>query len=87
MRNAQGYAVLTSPDGVVERDTFTCGHCQRVKHVAPKQDPADMGGLCKQCMTLICPACVERGICTPWEKQMAAMEARVDALRSYGECA
>ncbi len=59
-----------------EIDTYTCAHCNCVKHVPPKCDPADLGGLCKQCMELICPRCVDKGICTPWERQMAEIEAR-----------
>lgn len=59
-----------------EIDTFTCGHCCRVIHVLPRMDPADMGGLCKQCMELICPNCVDKMVCTPWEQQMEEIEAR-----------
>ena len=86
MRRPQGHATLIEPDRgkTVERDTVTCGHCQRIVHVAPRCDPADIGGLCKICMSLICPRCVKRDGCTPWEKQMEQMEARQDALRSYG---
>lgn len=80
----QGYATMVSPEGTVECDTFTCGHCQFVMHVKPKADPADMGGLCKQCMKLICPKCVNKLVCSPWEKTMVEMEAKDRALRSYG---
>ena len=97
MRKPQGQAVLVGPSTVGDTpvgpkplqsesacDTFTCGHCQRVVHVMARSDPADSGGLCKCCMRLICPPCVEKGTCTPWEKAMEAAEARQDALRSYG---
>jgi len=60
----------------MEVDTFTCNHCCHVIHVLPKMDAADMGGLCKQCMELICPRCVDKQVCSPWEKQMAEIEAR-----------
>ena len=83
MRNAQGYASITSPDGVAEADTFTCNHCQYITHVKAKCDPAELGALCKQCMKLICKHCVGSG-CLPWEKAMEKMEARAAALRSYG---
>lgn len=90
MRNPHGYATVigdldrNAPTIIemglrhteVEIDTYTCAHCNAVKHVSPKCDPADLGGLCKQCMGLICPKCVEKRTCTPWEKQMEAMEAR-----------
>ena len=85
MRNPQGYATLFGPDAPPkECDTFTCGHCNSVVHVPPKADPAVVGGLCKQCMTLICPICVDRMTCAPWELQMKTMEARDAARRSYG---
>lgn len=96
MRNPQGYAQVVG-GGVVSRDpglqsldqwgeadTFTCGHCQRIVHVPVKADPSNIGGHCKQCDTLICPHCVDKGTCDPWEKQMERMEARQQALRSYG---
>ena len=100
MRGHLGYATLTSPPGTPhshcadagfrsleqngEADAFTCGHCQKIVHVPVRADPADIGGLCKQCMTCICPKCVDKHTCTPWEKQMVEMEAKQEALRSYG---
>lgn len=84
MRNAQGYACIMDPEeGTREADTFTCFHCQYVVHVKPKCDPADMGGLCKQCMKLICPRCVGKG-CRPFLKQLEVEENRYHARRSYG---
>jgi hypothetical protein len=88
MRNAQGYACIVDPDeGIREADTFTCFHCQQIIHVKPKMDPADMGGLCKLCMKLICPRCVG-GRCDPFfkrvEREEKKFEARMAARRSYG---
>ena len=85
MRNPTGYATLTT-DGVIvkERDTFTCFHCNRVIHVKPKCDPADLGALCKVCMELICPRCVGKG-CTPFEEKLERAEARHHARKSYEE--
>ncbi len=89
MRNAQGYATVVGgpshtadgqpagPPGLVtdgECDTFTCGHCQRLTHVLPLMDAADLGGLCKCCMRLICGKCVDKGLCTPWEVMIERME-------------
>ena len=68
----------------MERSTFSCFHCNRVSFVRPKQRAEDIGGLCKQCMGLLCPACADRRVCLPWEKQMEHQEARYHALRSYG---
>lgn len=70
-------------EGVTELDTFTCKHCSRVVHVKPKERPEDLGGLCKQCMGLICCNCLDKG-CAPFEKKLEAAEARARALRSYG---
>jgi hypothetical protein len=85
MRRPGGYAVITDPDAPVrEIDTFTCGHCNRVVHVPPRCDPATLGGQCKMCMTLICPACAGKPGCDPFEKKLERMEARGRALRSYG---
>ena len=100
MRRPQGYAVLTIPEGaviklgglphkevpagVMELDTVSCGHCNRVTHVMPRMDPADMGGLCKICYGLICKFCVGRG-CDPLEAKLERAEARYHALRSYAD--
>lgn len=80
MRNPGGYSVITDPvRGVKEEDTFTCQHCGKVVFVKPLCDPADMGGRCTCCDSLICKDCVGKG-CDHLEKKLARMEA----LRSYG---
>jgi hypothetical protein len=84
MRQPQGYGVTDSPEGRREQDTFTCFHCQRIVAVRPLMDAADMGGLCKVCMRLICMECVAKLTCTPWEKAMEQIEARDRFLRSVG---
>jgi hypothetical protein len=86
MLRPQGYATVTDPDGVTERDTFTCVHCCAVKHVKPRERPEDIGGLCKVCMGLICADCVGQS-CIPFMKKLERMEARYHARRSYLECA
>lgn len=78
-----GYATLTSPDGLKEADTFTCGHCNAIRHVKAGQDPASIGGLCKCCMELICERCVGEE-CVPLMKRIEQEEKRYEALRSYG---
>ena len=83
MRNAQGYACISGPDGVAEADTFSCFHCQRVTHVKAGCDPADLGGLCKVCMRLICKHCLGKR-CLPFIKAIEREEARYHARRSYG---
>lgn len=84
MRRANNYSTITSPEGTVEQDSFTCGHCQKVVLVQPRQKGEDLGGMCKQCMGLICPACVDKMVCTPWEKQLEQIESRARMLRSIG---
>ena len=72
-----GYACISEPERPPQEfDTFTCAHCNRITHVAARADPADIGGLCKQCMGLICPACVGEP-CVPFLKRLEEMEARV----------
>ena len=66
-----------------ETDTVRCGHCGRQMHIKPKMDPADLGGLCKQCMKFECPRCVGKG-CTPLERRLEEEENRARVLRSYG---
>lgn len=96
----QGYAVITTPEptqarldgfqcvqareGANEFDTFGCGHCNRIIHVQARQRPEELGGLCKQCMRAICPGCVDRGHCDPFERKLERWEDRERTLRSYG---
>jgi len=69
---------------IAEHDTFTCGHCQRIVVVPAKCSPAELGGVCGHCNAMICPRCVASGVCVPWEEAMRRMEAKTEALRSYG---
>jgi len=69
---------------VQEHETFTCAHCQRIVHVPPRAAPASLGGVCKQCMGLVCPACVAAAQCDPFEKKLGRAEARSRFLRSAG---
>lgn len=83
MRNPHGILITTGPDGVVETDTFLCGHCGGIVAVKPKQAPEDIGGMCKHCMAMTCRGCTARGSCTPFEKALERAEARDRARRSY----
>lgn len=99
MRNAGGYAIITSPEptvvnfdrlrceeipaGTTERDSFTCVHCNRVVHVKPRASMDEFGSMCRNCMKMVCPHCAD-GPCVPFEKKLEAAEARDRALRSYG---
>jgi hypothetical protein len=84
MKGTTGYATLSSPLGhVKETDTFTCGHCQTIVHIRPKEPLENMGGRCGMCDTLICPACVTKGNCDPFEEKLKRFEHKYAARRWY----
>lgn len=64
----------------IERDTFTCQHCNTVVEVPPFRDAAEVGGWCLVCQKLICAGCVDRGECRPFEKECDRVE-KIDRLR------
>lgn len=83
MRNAQGYAVLSGPNGAVEEiDTFTCCHCNGIVHVRAGVKPDELGSWCTLCGKMHC-AKQECQACVPFEKKMERMEAAYHARRSY----
>ena len=99
MRSPGGYAVIISPvasrtnfdgfrcedvgEGITERDTYSCCHCNRIVHVKPKANMDEFGSMCRNCMKMVCPKCAD-GPCVPFEKRLEMIEARDRALRSYG---
>lgn len=83
MRSPGGYGLLSSPEGMTERDTFTCHHCNSVVLVKPKTNPDEFGSMCRLCMKMVCKRCANLG-CTPFEKKLEMLEKRDIALRSYG---
>ena len=85
MRRPGGYAYTFDVSGNrQEADTFTCYHCNRIVVVKPKCDPYDLGGMCRLCEKMICPACVDLGKCDPMEKKLERAESAYHARRSYG---
>lgn len=74
---------ISSPDGILEADTFTCCHCNRVVHVKPRSNPDDFGSMCRNCMKMVCKVCADRG-CVPFEKKLEIMESRDRMLKSMG---
>lgn len=81
MRRAQGYAVIVEPGkATVERDTFTCAHCNCVVFVEPMQAASDMGGWCMMCAKNTCTSCAGQLGCSPFERKIEALERR-DRLR------
>lgn len=99
MRNAGGYAIITSPEpsrvnfdrlrcealpaGQYESDTFSCVHCNRIIHVKARANPDEFGSMCRSCMKMVCPSCAN-GPCVPFMKKLEMAEKRDSALRSYG---
>jgi hypothetical protein len=98
-KKGEGVSEVTTPEGnLPPQKTVTCGHCQRLVFVQPGGDGTgslavlydllgrrmDPPSVCHRCWSLICPQCHAVGTCTPWEAQMAAMEARDRFLRSAG---
>lgn len=99
MRNPGGYVLITSPEptrvrldrfraedvsaGLLERDTFTCVHCNSVVSVKPMAPMDQFGSMCRNCMKMVCPTCAD-GPCVPFEKKLEMAEKRDIALRSYG---
>lgn len=73
-RSQQGEFRYEGPDGIKQASSFTCQHCNFVVAVPLMADPANIGGLCKRCMGLICPKCVARGDCDPIELKIDRME-------------
>lgn len=83
-RGLTGYATFTMPLGSKkEWDTFTCGHCNSIRHVKAGAGVEDLGGWCGTCAAPLCENCVGRG-CDPLEEKLKRKEAREAALRSYG---
>lgn len=81
---AQGYATVTDPEkGLVERDTFTCGHCQRIVFVQPGTHSSGDVTMCWQCATPVCQRCVAKQECTPFMRKLEAQEAQDRIRRSY----
>lgn len=99
MLKPHGYVVIADPDRpqLIERDTVTCRHCQRVVLVKPgsaatvylEQQPSGQwletpGACCRSCMAPICRHCEALGRCTPFERRLEAYEARMRLWASVG---
>ena len=75
MRRPQGYAVVVDPaTTTVERDTFTCAHCQRIVFVKPFASASDSGGWCGNCAKPICGPCADLCTCVPFERKLERYE-------------
>lgn len=87
----RGYATVVDPDApVCERDTCSCGHCQRVIFLKPGFGittylvydrrtglwTEESGAFCRVCMRPVCLSCHAVGTCTPFEQRLELAEAR-----------
>jgi len=65
-----------------ERDTVTCKHCNRVFHIEPFCDPADAGGFCTVCSSIVCKRCAYLQSlgkpCTPFVERLARMDTYME---------
>lgn len=66
-----GYSIITGPGPVVEKDTYTCGHCCRVTFLSVGRQPEHR---CKVCYSYVCDSCTSKD-CLPLEEQLRMMES------------
>lgn len=91
MLRVGGHVTIIGPDGVTERDTLKCVHCQRIVEVKPgswgqvylipdaRQATGyreEAGAFCRRCMGPICLPCNTRGKCEHWERGLDRLERR-----------
>jgi hypothetical protein len=83
---ALGYSVLDNGDGrPQEFDTFTCGHCQRMKRIPHGKRAEDtVGRVCSCCQRVVCAKCKGEATCDVIEKKLERAEARDAARRGMG---
>ena len=91
MLNPGGYLLITDPVAAqsVERDTISCGHCNRVVEVkagssstvflrwsrSQQRYQEEPGAFCRCCMKPVCLPCHDIGVCMPLEKWLEQQEA------------
>lgn len=69
-----GYATVTGPDGVKERDSITCCHCGAVSFIVPGS--GKVRGFCRMCMKATCGKERCLTVCVPLERKLEVMENR-----------
>lgn len=85
-RKPGGVIVISEPGKkLVEIDTITCCHCQRVVPLnKPDGTKLPPPSFCLQCMRPTCPACGADGRCRPFEKAVQEAENREVQRRRIG---
>ena len=77
-----------STGALIEKETFTCGHCQHITIVEFSQRLDDIGCFCSACMRPCCKKCAVKmagdGPCEVWEKQFDRLEAQARSRASMG---
>lgn len=80
MLKREGVGMLIMPDRpMVENKTFTCNHCDGVRHVFgldARGYREEMKFWCDQCDAPVCKHCANDQRCVPFERQMEIAEAR-----------
>ena len=97
MLKPQGYVTIVGDFSGVrknvptafERDTISCGHCQRIVFVKPGTastvylipqfegpDLEEPGAMCRVCMRAVCLSCHDIGRCHVWERKIEEMERK-----------
>jgi hypothetical protein len=92
MRNAHGVGTWVGDGRPTERDSISCGHCNKIVFVKPgtgattylifhSTDPTvppteEPGAFCRVCMSPVCLPCHDVGTCRPIEKWLEQEEAR-----------
>lgn len=88
MRPRSGYAQIVDPDRPVwERDTVSCGHCNKLIFVKPGSGltvylithrdgrvTEEAGAFCRLCMKPVCLTCHDHGLCRPFERWLDEQE-------------
>ena len=82
-RNPGGYTIISGPNGITEKHSFTCRHCCRVTFVKAGCDPAELGGRCTCCDALICKYCVGHP-CDHIEKKLERAERYNELIKVGG---
>jgi hypothetical protein len=97
MLRPHGYVTVYGERGLIEHDSITCGHCNRIVFVKPGSastvyvlpqltgPPLETpGAMCHVCMRAVCLSCHEEGRCLPLERRIEQMEARGRMLKAAG---
>lgn len=76
-----GWIEFVNRDGSREEyDSYTCGHCNRIKRIPHGTPPEDLGGMCRMCWKHLCKRCaaeMDRTLkCRPFEQRLEESERR-----------